>query len=1678
MPPRNFRVICFLAFAALANAALADHPNIARGFDVGKPYQMNGIDNINLFNGNLTVTLPIGQRYHVNGGLSYGLTLVYSGNVWDTVSLESLPCLGPTQHITRTYPSRRSNAGIGWLLSLGRLFPRITYPIQDSLYWQYETPDGAVHSFHQGLHDNPSPFVADPTISYTRDGTYLRMTVEANDRKVEFPDGTWQVFKELDTSTWLPTTGSSQSPEWRLTEIHDRFGNIVTVDYSTTADDPEIWTIRDGTRTQTVYFADASSTAQYASPYDLVLDKVVLSVLNGNTAEWRPAYAWRTIWPGGSNQGCDLLQHSWSNVPLLISLTLPPINNVSQVYSMVGPDGAPDYYINTSTDLLNAHLTGLQLPTGGWLEWDYLNFGYYAGSAGRIGRTAAVKTRRMVGADRMTKATWTYERSSSGTLSCTAGAPNPGSYNERPEQLVVSVTSPEGVTSVHYFSTYEDSVSECASPSTFNEDDYALPFTHGVSQGGPNGTTLYLSSETYSSPPTSIGTVNPTNLGYRVPGGTRVRSEWVTYSYDAVPDGPDHDRNARETAHATYFEDDPNCGGQTCYSSVTRYGFDGAGHFRQSSTGGNFPVDSASHGNHKTSFTKYPDLNITGTWLLNQYTERCAADETSERTAEIAQCSSLGTGALISQSCFDSTTGFLKRTRGLSGTAPSAADVLAIYTPLNGNVSQEDYYGGDTQTLPDQGTDLCSVTLPTSPQYTIANTYLYGSLETSRYRPTNSHSADPVFYSVKNTSIDANTGLVKTSLDAADLSTTYDYDVLGRIKQVAAPGEAAVNYAYTEATSTAPAKATVTKTSTAAGRVEATTVFDDFGRVSKEQRVLPAGTATRETDYTGSGWTQQVSEWEATPAHFTVFSNFDSFGRARKIRNPGQTETTATTIDYLGTRQIARTVNLGETLSGGTVQQQAATTTETYDAFGRLIKIDEPDSVSSTSYLHDAAGRLTSVTMTDTATSTTQPSRTFTYDGRGFLLAETHPENGTTTYGSYDARGHVGQKVSGASGSSTEFDLQYSYDAAERLTNIDQLHPPSGSSARLLKQFTFATANGTTADNNTDYRKGKLAMAMRRNYSPAGTIDVTETYEYGDAAGRLTAKTTDVDGLQKFTQSYTFNDLSLPATVNYPTCPDVANHPCATASSMIGSIAPTYDTGLLKTVPSFATDIAYDLNGMVTKIDHPGGISDTMSVDTTTALARPKEIKFESYDPCTGPQVTLPAAKQVNSGSTPGLQVTVIGSPTPTLTYQWFKDGTLIAGETSSSCCADAATTATYMARVFNSCGKSDASTAVTVCGNPSIGTQPQSSTYNGSPITLTVSGNGCSPFTYQWYVGDSGVTSSPITGATSSSYTVTSLPTTTHYWARVTDSNGGAVNSNTAIITTAACTPHIDQQPANQSVAFGALVSNVHAVVSGCEGYRIFTWYRGVKGDTSNGFYSNLGGTTLDTFAAYETISVWLRISGDTINTVDSEAAIITVTRPAPTGVNAVLASNTTNQINVTWQSVPFSDHYLLRRCWNGGCDVPFAVSDLNYPDTNRALDKTYIYSVASVDHYGTMSAYSVPDLATTMSFSTIQSNTATTTVAFDHFDQIRIAINDIQTAKNTPNSNWRQMLDASGYLSVAVPAPGGPILAAHLVSLRNAMNAALSVAGVPTPAYTDNVTSGTPIKAIHITELQLRAK
>jgi YD repeat-containing protein len=1397
-------------------------------------------------------------------------------------------------------------------------------------------------------------------------------------------------------SPWFQQNGTGR---WRLTQVKDRFGNSVNIQYSTTASYPEVWTVNDGVRTQTVYFAAApAASPTQANFYSLTLDHVVLTTF-GAPAEgartWTMAYD--NQWLGSANPPHGTFVPYF--VPLLTTVTLPPVNAVSQTFSMRRPDGTTFYGINASQNLFtNGGLMGMQLPTKGWIEWDYVTETFL--HAREIGnqRSLAVRYRRTLSADRATTNAWTYDRAESADLSCLDGNNQPYSYG--PEQLVVSVTSPESVTSVHYFSLFQEPAADPCVPAggfKFDFNSYALPFTAGVTSTFGSSEQQYLSQETYLGTP-SLAT---TPQQYRVSGGSRQRSEWSLYRGDDVG-GTDHIDllHKPESAHATEFDDDTQCFSneaapcrcgpnhdQTCYVSVARYGHDGAGHYRQSSTAGNFYLGTIQSGNFATTFTNYTGVSDSGAWLLNQFTEQCAVEDSVFRGAMPSQsCANLTaapangsilSGPFVKQFCFDNTTGFLSRQRTLAGAAPGAHDLLAIFSPQNGNVAQEDYFGGDTQSL---GTEtVCNATLPPTSEYQMVHTYSNGSLEKSYHRP---KSGDPIIYEANNV-IDPGTGLVSSSTDPSALTTSYTYDPLGRLTSVTRPGEAAVTATYTEATSTAGAQVKVEQASTDAGTMRSTTIFDGFGRIFEEQQLMPSGTAKRQTQYNGSGWVTAVSEWEAIPTHFTLFENFDPFGRAQRITPPGQLPTTVT---YSGVRKVARSVSVGESIAGGVVQPATATTTEKYDRAGRLIEVDEPDGISKALYGYDAAGHLVNVNMSDTAAGTSQ-ARSFSYDGRGFLLSEQHPENGTAYYKDYDSRGHVGRKLIGLS--YTPSDLKYEYDALERLWNVYQLldraDPPTVNSIRPVKQFNFASGNA-----GTNYRQGKLETATRKNYSPLETIDVKETYEYSDSAGRLTKKTTDVTGpsglSQKYSQGYTYNDAGLFSAITYPTCP---NGNCATSSLMTSSMSPTYQNGLLKTVPNFTTGVTYGLNGMVTQIAHAGqaSVSDLITPDLN-GLTRPARIQFNTYDACTRPQISLPSTKQVSAGSSPGLQAVTIGNPpTAPTTYQWLKDGAVLTSETTASCCATAPASGTYAytARLINSCGKGEATTIVTVCGNPTVTVTPQNSTYSNNPVTLTATqAGGCLPVNYQWYVGDSGVTSSP-TGGSSPTLTV-SPQSTTHYWVRVTDNLGFTANSNTVIVTVAS---------------------------------------------------------------------------------------------PLPTpGALTAIYNAGNNTISVTWGASAGADHYELQRLDHGTWTTSI-VAGTNPPPYALAANTTYVFHVRAVDSSGgSASNYTANELATTMSFAALQSNV--TVVNFDHFEQIRTAINYIRTAQNGAASplTWQQILSNAGYASAPIPNHNIGIYAAHILALRNAMTTALAGVQIADPGYTDSLASPTVIHAYHITQLQQRAQ
>lgn len=83
-----------------------------------------------------------------------------------------------------------------------------------------------------------------------------------------------------------------------------------------------------------------------------------------------------------------------------------------------------------------------------------------------------------------------------------------------------------------------------------------------------------------------------------------------------------------------------------------------------------------------------------------------------------------------------------------------------------------------------------------------------------------------------------------------------------------------------------------------------------------------------------------------------------------------------------------------------------------------------------------------------------------------------------------------------------------------------------------------------------------------------------------------------------------------------------------------------------------------------------------------------------------------------------------------------------------------------------------------------------------GQSSTLTATATGSGPFTYQWYVGTSGNSSDPISGATGASFTTPPLSATTTYWVQVTNTSTGLVEDSPTITVTVTPIPPTTNGP------------------------------------------------------------------------------------------------------------------------------------------------------------------------------------------------------------------------------------------------------------------------------------------
>jgi hypothetical protein len=286
-----------------------------------------------------------------------------------------------------------------------------------------------------------------------------------------------------------------------------------------------------------------------------------------------------------------------------------------------------------------------------------------------------------------------------------------------------------------------------------------------------------------------------------------------------------------------------------------------------------------------------------------------------------------------------------------------------------------------------------------------------------------------------------------------------------------------------------------------------------------------------------------------------------------------------------------------------------------------------------------------------------------------------------------------------------------------------------------------------------------------------------------------------------------------------------------------------------------------------------------------------------------------PIGKVVDAGATVALSVAASGTPTPTVQWQTSTDGvnwTNISGATSTTYSFTAAGSMSgsqFHAVFTNSIGTATTNPAtLTVYSPPTITTNPVSqSAAVGSQVSFTAAAAGTPAPAVQWQLSTNGTTWSNISGATSTSYTVTVAATMSGYqYQAVFVNSHGLLSVTTAATLTVKSPPVVKTSPASQSVTAGATVTFT-AAATGTPAPTV-QWQSSANGTT----WSNIAGAISSTYSFTATTAA----SGTQYRAVYTNSLGTATTTAAKISVNAAPAvtANPTSQSVLAGATVAFS--------------------------------------------------------------------------------------------------------------------------------------------------------------------------
>ncbi|HZU29040.1 MAG TPA: RHS repeat-associated core domain-containing protein [Bryobacteraceae bacterium] len=376
-------------------------------------------------------------------------------------------------------------------------------------------------------------------------------------------------------------------------------------------------------------------------------------------------------------------------------------------------------------------------------------------------------------------------------------------------------------------------------------------------------------------------------------------------------------------------------------------------------------------------------------------------------------------------------------------------------------------------------------------------------------------------------------GVVTPNSNSA-LATSYSYSSFLGTTQITGPNSSTASTTYDSyarpqtTTSTDGAQTTYTYTNSPATVTATTnghyvkTTMDGFGRTIKVEQGDANGTkSTVDTVYGSCGCSPmgkvvKVSQPYPPGAteYWTVYT-YDALGRTVSVLAPDGVSTT--TNSYQG--------NVTTTTDAAGLWK-----TNTYDTFGNLKTVDEPNPAGGsdllTTYTYDLLNHMAQASMTR---GTTTQTRTWAYDATTQRLTSvTTPESGTVSY-TYNADGTLATRTD-AKGQK----LAYTYDSYQRVTQIQRY--PNGTTEDTCQRDNFYFDSSPFDSAYSQNVAGQLAAEQYGGTTCTPGTLFTEMYSY-NSAGRMTAKRLRLNkgnNNADLNASFTYNNEGTLSSITYP----------------------------------------------------------------------------------------------------------------------------------------------------------------------------------------------------------------------------------------------------------------------------------------------------------------------------------------------------------------------------------------------------------------------------------------------------------------------------------------------------------------------------------------------------------------